>query len=305
MGWKVNRIKKGFKPETRYAYLLILPAIIIIFSLILYPLVTSAYLSVHKKDLKLEPTIGTPFIGFGNFMNILSDPYFGQSLMRTFYFAFVSVGAEMLIGLGIALVFFRQFRGKSVARTTALIPYVIPYVVVGIIWKWIANPTYGALNGILYQTGIISSYQGWLAPDPFVALNMVAIADIWRTTPFVMIILLAALSQIPTDLFEASRIDGAGSWNRFRYVILPLLRPAIAIVLLFRLMYTFQAFDLIYMMTLGGPMLGTDVVTFYTYRQTFKGLQFGMGAALSWTIAIFILIFSLVLIKFLYKETRY
>ncbi len=161
-------------------------------------------------------------------------------------------------------------------RALVLVPWALPITIDAIMWKWIYNPTYGALNSLLYQLGLIANYRTWLS-DPFTAMNMVIVADVWKTTPLVILLTLAALQTIPPTLYEAARVDGANAWRSFWAVTLPLLRPVLAIILVLRTMDAFKVFDIIYIMTSGGPSDGTKVIAYYTYLEAFSFLRQGRG----------------------------
>ena len=282
------------------AWALILPALLTVFGLILIPIMRAFWMSFHIIDLK-RPAIGTPFIGLGNYIDILSDGYFWASVGRTFYFMIVSIGIEMVIGVAIAVLLNVPFRGRTLLRTLVLIPWALPITIDAIMWKWIFNPNYGAWNSLLLQLGIIQSYRAWLS-DPLGAMNVVILADVWKVTPLVILLALAALQTIPLDLYEAAFIDGATRFRSFWYITLPLLMPTLLIVLLVRTMDAFKVFDIIYIMTAGGPSDGTKVIAYYTYVDSFSYLRLGHGAALAYLMTIFIAIMIIFYIKILKKR---
>jgi ABC-type sugar transport system permease subunit len=186
----------------------------------------------------------------------------------------------------------------------ALLPWAIPAIVNGIMWKWIFNPSYGALNGLLYSLHIIDKYVIWLG-YPKSAMAAIVWADIWKETPFIMLLILAALQTIPKELYEASRLDGANSVQSFRYITLPLIQPVLFVAIALRTIWALKSFDLIYTLTAGGPSSSTSVVGYYIYLKTFVSLQFGRGAAAAYIMTIVIMLLVLMYQKFLYREVRY
>jgi ABC-type sugar transport system permease subunit len=186
----------------------------------------------------------------------------------------------------------------------ALLPWAIPSVVNGIMWKWTLNPSYGSLNGLLYSLGIIDKYIIWLG-DPKLALGMVVMADIWKETPFIMLLFLAALQTIPHDLYEAARVDGSTAVQSFFYITLPLIRPTLFVAVALRTIWALKSFDLIYTLTAGGPSSGTTVVGYYTYLKSFVSLQLGRGAAVAFIMTAVVLALVILYQRALYREVRY
>ncbi len=289
--------------ERRLAWLLIVPSFVVVFALILLPMVRAFWMSLHRIDLK-RPALGTPFIGLGNYINIVQDGYFWASMGRTMYFMVVSVALELLLGVAIALLLQQHFKGRGLLRALVLVPWALPITIDAIMWKWILNPTYGAFNSLLYQLGLIESYRTWLS-SPWSALNAVIVADVWKVTPLVILLTLAALQTIPPSLYEAARVDGAGAWRSFWGITLPLLRPSLAIVLVIRSMDAFRVFDIIYIMTSGGPSDGTKVIAYYTYLEAFSFLRMGRGAALAWIITLAVGLMAFLYIRLISRETEY
>jgi multiple sugar transport system permease protein len=223
---------------------------------------------------------------------------------RTTYFMVVSIAIEMVIGIAIALLLNQNFKGRAILRAIILNPWALPITIDAIMWKWILNANYGALNSLLWQLGLIDSYRAWLS-DPVGALNMVILADVWKVTPLVVLLTLAALQTIPKNLYEAAVVDGAGLWYSFWRITLPLLRPTLAIILVIRTMDAFKVFDIIYIMTSGGPSDGTKVIAYYTYLEAFSYLRFGRGAALAYLMTFFIAIMAFIYIRLVSRETEY
>lgn len=275
------------------SYFYVLPCIVFLLFTVFFPLGYSFISSFYDIFLIREQNF---FVGIGNYVKLFSDPYFYQSFLVTLYFTLVTVCIEVLLGLGIALLLNEKLRGRMIVRGLILIPWALPSVVNGVMWKWIFHAQYGALNHLLFQLGIIHSYVDWLG-EPFIALNMLVLADVWKETPFPAILALAGLQAIPTELYECAMIDGAGSWSRFRYITLPLLKPILAVIIIFKTIWSFETFDLVYLITRGGPFAGTRTLAYYNYLITFRQSLFGLGSAFSWIIAIAVLIFAVPYIR--------
>lgn len=284
-------------------FLFVLPAFIFIVVIVAAPLFYSLALSFSDYS-PIYAGRGFRFAGLKNYMNILSDLTFWSAAGRTLYFTIVSVGLECVLGMVVALLLNMEFRGRAVVRSLILIPWAIPTVVNGTLWKWIYDPNYGVLNGFLAQSGIIDSYRTWLG-TPFAAMNAVIAADVWNMTPLVALFLLAGLQAIPHEIHEAAKVDGATSLLSFLKITLPFLKPTILIVLVIRTMAAFRVFDIIYVLTHGGPANGTQVLAYLTYQQIFEYQNFGLGAAYSYLMALCILLMAVIYIKALYTEVEY
>ncbi|NLJ79899.1 MAG: sugar ABC transporter permease, partial [Firmicutes bacterium] len=192
--------------EEGFAFILIAPAALIIFGVVLYPILKTFSMSLYNIDLTRP--LSRSFIGIQNYLDILSSAEFWRSMLRTLYFAAVSISAEFVFGTIVALLLNQKFYGRSFLRALIIVPWAIPTIVNGSLWRWIFNPQYGALNALLTQLGIIETYQSWLG-YPFLALNMVIVADVWKMTPLVAIMILTGLQTIPTELYESAEVDGA------------------------------------------------------------------------------------------------
>lgn len=279
-------------------FLLILPGLLIILGISLQPILTTLYLSLF------ETTLGriTPdrFVWFSNYSDLLSDPVFWVTIGRTLYFTVVSVGLELVLGLAIAQLIHSHPPGWKFLRTSLIIPWAVPTIVNGTMWRWIYNADYGALNGLLMQLGVIDKYIPWLT-KPFTSMNLVILADIWHSVPFIALILQAALATLPTEIEEAAAVDGANALQRFLYLRLPLLRPAILVALIIRTVEAFRVFDVIYVITNGGPAFGTVTISYLTYLETFSFSHIGRGSALSFLISIFTLTMAFIYIRMLYR----
>ncbi len=297
--WRLRRLSDLEMNEGAYALLLILPSVAVTLGLILWPLLNTLVLSFHESNLARPERQN--FVGLDHYLGYLRDAFFWQTIGRTLYFTLVSVGIELALGIAIALLISAQLKGWRFLRTAIIIPWAVPTIVNGAIWRWIYNADYGALNGLLLELGLINHYVPWLT-DPQGAMNLVIFADIWHSTPFVVLIIYAALSTLPIELYDAASIDGATLWQRFTNVTLPLLRPAILVVLVIRTVEAFRVFDIIYIMTRGGPANGTMVISYRTYEETFRNLHLGAGSALSFIVSIFIILLALIYVRLLYSE---
>jgi multiple sugar transport system permease protein len=255
--------------ESGYRY--VAPALGLLGGVALFPLLYVIYLSFYRRLLIFDIS---KFVGLENYRFLLQDERFWNALQNTAYFTGVSVSAQLLLGLGIALLLNRSFRGKDWVRALILVPWVIPTVVSARMWEWIYNPEFGILNFLL------GAKINWLG-TPGLALHAAIFADVWKTTPFVVILLLAGLQIIPRELYQAARVDGAGAWAAFRRITLPLLMPVLLVALIFRMLDAWRVFDVIYVLTGGGPANTTETLSLYAYKMLFQTLQFGYGSALS------------------------
>ncbi len=284
--------------DTIIGLLLIAPSLVIIFGIVLQPILSTLYLSFF--DASLGPAGSNIFRGLNNYIDILSDKVFWETIRRTLYFTIVSVGLELVLGLAIAQLIHAHPPGWRLMRTSLIIPWAVPTIVNGTMWRWIYNADYGALNGLLSQLGIIEKYIPWLT-FPRTAMNLVILADIWHSVPFIALILQAALATLPAELEEAAAVDGANAWQRFWLVRLPLLRSAILVALVIRTVEAFRVFDIIYVITAGGPAFGTVTISYLTYLETFSFGHIGYGSALSFLISLITLLLAFIYIRILYR----
>jgi multiple sugar transport system permease protein len=272
--------------ERLFALCLLAPCFFFVCVFAFYPIAYSFYLSLHRIVLGL-PNLGQPLVWFQNYADLLQDRVALNSLIRTLVFVFSSTLFEILLGLGIALIINRQFPGRGAVRAAVLVPWAIPTVVSSQLWRFIFNDKYGLVNYALFGAET-ASYQAWLA-NPLFAFAAIVVADVWKTSSFAALLILAGLQTIPDDLYEAARIDGAGGWYQFRRITLPLVKPALLVALLFRTMDAFRVFDLVFVMTQGGPADSTNVLQFYGYKKIFTEGLMGYGSTIS------VLVFAVVL----------
>lgn len=267
------------RAEARAAGLMVAPALAIILLVALVPILVTAWEALHGHDLRL-PRLGRPFIGAANFVEAAGDPRFQAALVRTVGFALVSVPLELTLGLALALLMHGALRGRAFIRVAALLPWAVPTVVAALVWRFL--------------------FEG-VAPDwlvhPLLAWVPIVLADVWKTTPFVAILLLAGLQTIDPALDEAARIDGAGLLRRFFTITFPLLAPALVVAAAFRMLDALRLFDLAYVLTGGGPGTATEPLSLYAFIALLQRLRFGYGSALSVTVFLLTFVFALVWVK--------
>ncbi len=291
--------KRKRESQERLAFWLLLPAAVAVFGVIIYPVIRTLIISFFDVNSALATV--TPFVGLQNYTRTLTNPAFWSPMGRTLYFTIVSTALELGFGLIVAGLLNAKLRARWLFRAVVVIPWAIPTIVNAAMWKGILSAQYGALNALLTQLGVIHEYQAWLG-DPMTALNMVILADVWKTTPLVAFFLLAGLNSIPAELYDAAKIDRAG-WPRiFRSIVLPMLVPSISIVLVLRTIEAFKVFDIIYAMTRGGPVNGTQTIAYYAYVTAFSDQNFGLGSALSFLIVLVILVLTTVYLRLLRRS---
>jgi multiple sugar transport system permease protein len=294
---------KGFRlTNTQFSLLLLLPTFAILTFTVLYPLLRGIYLSFTSYSL-VNLTAGVQWIGLENFKTLLSSPAYWEVWVTTIIFVIGSVAGQFLLGFITAIVLNQSIISRNLFRGVLLTPWVVPTVVSALLWKWIFNQQYGMFNYILNSLGIIPEFIAWIG-NPQTALFSVILANIWKGFPFHMIVLLAALQTIPTDIVEAAVIDGATALQRFRYITLPYLRYIIMIDLLISIIWTFQSFTTIWTMTEGGPITATTTLAISIYRTAFQAFDMGMGAAIGAIWLVVMLIFSVVFVRIIGGTTK-
>lgn len=295
MTGKKKRYGSLEKTEGRDAWIMMVPAITVLLIVAVYPILRTFWLSLHEMVLT-DPGTGYPFVGLENYVKIFSDKRALTSIIFTLKFTITTVCLELLIGFTAALIMNKAFRGKGLVRAAILIPWAIPTSVSALMWKFIYNDQYGLFNDILYKVGIIDSYKAWLstADGSFMAL---VITDVWKTAPYMALLILAGLQMVSEDLYEAAKIDGANVFQRFRYVTLPSVKSTVLVALLFRTLDAFRVFDLVAVMT--GGANGTESVSIYAYNNLMKFLDFGYGSAMAVLIFIIVFIISLLYMRVL------
>ena len=280
------------KRELLLPALFLAPALAVLLSLSIYPLIYSVTISLQH-----ETAAGVTW-GLTNFTRLFYDNFFWTAMAHTFVYAAAALTCEFLLGLGLALLLNNQIRGRSFFRVSLLVPMMLPPVVVGVVWRLMLNPNFGAINGTLKQFGVDTESLIWTASPKLAMLSVIAV-DVWLWTPFVFLVLLAGLQAIPQEPYEAALIDGSSRWQTFRHVTLPLLKPSILIVLLLRTMDLLRVFDQIFILTEGGPGFATETISLYIYRTAFRFFDFGYAAAMSFVLLALTNIISALFIKFL------
>jgi ABC-type sugar transport system permease subunit len=273
--------------EARLGWLMVLPAVGTILLIALFPLAWTVWESLHLHDLRM-PWLGRPFIGLDNYVEALGDQRFREALVHTLLFTVASVTLELTLGCVLALAMNRAFRGRGLVRAAILVPWAIPTVVAALIWRFMFDGDSGIVNAALSSVGVTPPV--WFV-DRLAAWVPVVLGDVWKETPFVALLLLAGLQGIDPSLYEAARIDGASAWRQFRYITLPLVKPALLVALIFRTRDAFRVFDLVYVMTGGGPGTATEPIALYTFTSLLQNLRFGYGSALS--VLVFLVAFAL------------
>lgn len=262
-------------------YALVLPMLVYAAGIAVAPILLTLWLSFRRQMPIFDIS---RFVGLDNYRFLIEDARFWSALGNTAYFVVVAVGLELSLGLAFALLLHREFPGRGLARALVLVPWAVPTVVAARFFEWILNSDFGVLNYLL------GTRINWLG-DPFWAMHSAIAADVWKSTPFVVLLLLAGLQVIPDELYRAARMDGASAWQLFRYITLPLLKPVIFLVLLFRSMDAARVFDLIFVLTGGGPANETETLVVYSYKLLYRTLQFGYGSAVA--VATFVCIFAM------------
>src|SRR6516162_4409073 len=286
-------VTRLLEDERWLAMALLLPTVVLLGLFIAYPFFEGVYLSITNTK------VGVPgvFVGFANFDKIWNDGIFRIAVWNTCLYTFVTTIFKLGLGLWLALLLNRHFRGKAFMRAFILLPFIIPTVLSTFAWKWMFDPTFSVLNWLLFHAGIIHARINWLG-DPVMAMVSVIIVNVWRGVPFYAISLLAGLQTISPELHEAAAIDGARAWNRFRHVTWPLLLPVTLVIVLFSVIQTFADFQLVYVLTGGGPANATQLFATYAYQLGIGTGLLSQGATIS--VAVFPVLLVVVIVQLLY-----
>src|SRR2546426_12567171 len=287
---------RGAGSSTAYRLATLAPVLVLVAIFTLFPFVYSAVTSTHQVLLTLPDQ--TPFIGLQNYLDVLRDGSTQNAIRNTLVFTLLTVPCVTVLGLAVALLLNQPIRGFGILRALVLLPWAIPLVSAGIIWRLLLHGDFGAFNGLLLQLGIVHSYIPWLSSRQL-ALGAVIVAHVWREFPLPAILFLAGLQVIPPDVVDAATVDGAGAWQRFRYVILPLLKAPMLIGVVYETMIAVTVFDLVYVLTGGGTGSATTLFSWYAYAATFHFLNLGQGAALSFIMAAVLLLFIAIYLRLL------
>ena len=278
--------------------LFITPAFLVLFVILIYPLGYSFWLSFHDWTLYNFRT-AIPFVGLGNYIQLLTNGEFFHSVGITLGFMAGAITLEFILGMGLALLINHDLWGKGVIRSLILLPMMVTNVVIGLTWRLLFSYQFGIINYYLGVLGIAPVQ--WLS-SPTMAMPSIIIVDVWNTTSFVTLMLLAGLQSLPDEPFEAARIDGASAWQTFRYLTLPLLRPTILVALLWRIIDTFRIFDVVYLLTAGGPARATETVSLFVYRNGFQLFNLGYASAASYLMILGMLIMAVIVTRFIRRE---
>ncbi|HEX6346103.1 MAG TPA: sugar ABC transporter permease [Umezawaea sp.] len=278
-------LSEGKKAERKLGLLLCAPAAIIMIAVTAWPIIYSVYLSLQRYDLKFPDR--QEFVGLDNYVTVLSSPYWWNAVWVTVVLTVVSVVIELVLGMALALIMHRTLVGRGVVRTSTLIPYGIVTVVAAFSWRYAWTPGTGYLAELMGGDPVLT--------EKIPALAVVILAEVWKTTPFMALLLMAGLALVPDDLLKAAALDGASGWQRFTKVILPLMKPAILVALLFRTLDAFRIFDNLFVLT--GGSQGTSSVSMLTYNNLIKGLNLGIGSTMSVLIFIAVAIIAFIFIK--------
>jgi ABC-type sugar transport system permease subunit len=267
----------GLWPASWTPILLLVPVFVSLATVSVYPIINGFWLSFTNTSLALQQA---DFVGFENYVSMWGDPLFWNAWYHTVYFTLVSTLLETILGLGMALLLYEPFTGRSIVRAAMLVPWAMPTVVTSKMFGWLFDGQHGLVNYLFRSVGLISENVNWYGSVDN-ALGTIIIADVWKTAPFMALLILAGLQTVPKSLIEAAHMDGTNAWQTFWHVRLPLLLPTMLIAGLFRALDAFRVFDLVYVLTGGGPADSTEVLSTLSYKTMFSTLQFGYGSALS------------------------
>lgn len=290
------------EPQPFLFFVLNSPAILLLLGLVLYPIVYSFWLSLHAYNLRQPNRVR--FIGLDNYATVLSSDQFWSAAGNTALFCAGSISLTVVLGTLLALLLNESFPGRGLLRAVMLLPWAIPPVVNGLIWQWLLDGQHGLINALLLGAGLISEPQAWLSQTS-TAMPALILAQVWNHVPFVAVVMLAALQTVPEELYDSARLEGAGVLQRFRHITLPWLSHALLLVLVTQTMVALRTFDIIYVLTGGGPGSATTVIAWLTYVTTFNLTDFGRGNAYAYLIALVTLGLSLLYIRMLWKRGEF
>ncbi len=284
--------------------LLVLPAVIVIGGLVGYPVVRTMWLSFTDADLGSLMTGDMDLVGFDNYVRALEDPTLRRATVATVIFGLACVAGTMIVGIAVALLLNRGFRGRTLLGVLVLLPWAIPNVAASLVWRWIFNDQYGVLNWLLSSVGLtgfdgFAWFNNWLT-----AFVVIGIVVIWQSFPLVSLVLLAGLQTIPSDVMEAATVDGASAWQRTRLITLPMLKPLLLVLIVISTIWDFKIFDQIYILSGGGPARRTEVLAFTAYREAFTQSDFGLGSALAMILFVILIAVTIVYIRLVREEER-
>jgi multiple sugar transport system permease protein len=284
--------------EDRFPAVWVLPALSLVLLFTLYPVADAFWRSLHQVIL-IFPT--EPFVGLANYREVITGPAFWEALRNTVAFAAITAPLAVLAGFFTARLLLARFYGRGLVRAMVILPWVLPGAISAVIWTWVFHPSWGILNLLLYEAGLIDRYIPWLT-DPELARLTVVIAFVWTQFPFAAILIMAGLTMIERDLYAAAQVDGANRWQRFRYVTFPSLRPIFTILLIYHSLVALTSYDLVYAMTAGGPGTATTLLSFRIWQESFSMMNFGTGSAIAFILVLLSLAFMAAIIRALPAE---
>ena len=268
--------------SNRFPGLWLLPALLPVVLMTLYPIGHALWTSLHEVMILLP---GEPFVGLKNYQRVVGSNYFQAALRNSLVFTLIAAPSVVLLGTMIALFLRRRFLGSEVVRSVVLLPWVLPGAISAVLWVWVFHPSFGILNGILHDLGLIDASIPWLT-NPRTALLAVAVAHVWTQIPFAVILLMAALAAINTETLEAAAIDCRNPLKRFRYIVFPEIKAMIVVLLVYNALTAFTGYDLVYAMTGGGPGTATTLLSFQIWRESFSMYDFGAGSAVAFIVVL-------------------
>jgi multiple sugar transport system permease protein len=300
-------LKRGMPPRARsrqlsnagFGVLTVLPALAVLLTVFIYPLAYSIYQSLRSYDLARPKD--AHFVGVENYTRLLGSEEFHRAFKNTLIYTGVAVPIELVGGLILALALAQITHGRGLVRMLLTVPMMLAPIAMGLMWKFMYNDQFGVINYFIRRSDLLDRPPLWLS-DPSVALYSIIAVEVWATTPVVILLMLAGLLSIPGEYYEAAQIDGGGTLSNFWNITLPLLRPAILVTLLLRGMDAFRVFDIVYVLTKGGPAFKTDVLSFFAYRLAFTNRAIGDATALAWIMTAILLIAGLVLIRLMRRQ---
>jgi trehalose/maltose transport system permease protein len=290
----VNAARRMERQQRRTAWIFLLPLLLTLVAVAIWPLARSIFFSFTDAYLDAPSDYG--FVGFENFVEVAEDPVFWGAVRNTLVFTLVSVGLETLLGLAIALLLHRAFPGRGIVRAAILIPWAMPMVVSARIWEWMLNDQFGLINKLLVALGLVEKGVAWTA-DPSLILGTVIFIDVWVTTPFMVLLILAGLQLIPEEIYEAADVSGVPHWKRFWSITLPLATPAIGVAILFRALDALRMFDLSYVLAANNE--NTMTMSIYARDQLISFQDLGLGAAASTWVFMIIGLIAIVIVGLL------
>jgi ABC-type sugar transport system permease subunit len=279
-----------------YPYLMVLPAVLVVVGVVVYPLVSGILSAFYDVTLRTLGSGRMNFVGLRNFERVFADPVFLQASWNTLVWVVLNVVAQLGLGLGLALLLHRAMLGIGFFRSGILVPWVVPSVVAVLTWRWMYDPSVGIANELLLRLGIIDDYHPWLG-DTATSLYAVTIESIWKGTPFVMLLLLAALQLVPRSILEAASMDGASGWRKLWHVILPQIRVSFAIAAVLTFILTVNNFNAIWLMTEGGPLNSSEILFTLAYKYGFKRFDLGMASAVATMLFVGLVIATTIYLK--------